>query len=82
MLDRFNIGPNDTHVGLVQYNTEPRLVFSLNSHVSKDQLITEVKRVPYIKGETSTGKAIQFASETVFSTQNVNYSLYFLSQKN
>ncbi|XP_069815769.1 collagen alpha-1(XXI) chain-like [Dendropsophus ebraccatus] len=69
----FDIGPAYTQVAVVQYSDLPRLEFHLGQHRTNQQLISALKGMKYLGGNTQTGKAIQFATENVFpSSQRTN----------
>ncbi|XP_075441860.1 uncharacterized protein LOC142487059 [Ascaphus truei] len=69
----FDIGPSYTQVAVIQYSDSPRLEFPLGQHSSNQQLITALKSMKYLGGNTQTGHAIKFATETVFpSSQRTN----------
>uniref|UniRef100_A0A8C5QE72 Collagen alpha-1(XXI) chain n=1 Tax=Leptobrachium leishanense TaxID=445787 RepID=A0A8C5QE72_9ANUR len=64
----FDIGPAYTQVAVVQYSDAPRLEFPLGQHRTNQQLITALKSMKYLGGNTQTGRAIKFATENVFPT--------------
>lgn len=69
----FDIGPAYTQVAVVQYSDAPRLEFPLGQHRTNQQLISALKSMKYLGGNTQTGRAIQFATENVFpSSQRPN----------
>ncbi|XP_053323977.1 collagen alpha-1(XXI) chain-like [Spea bombifrons] len=62
----FDIGPAYTQAAVVQYSDSPRLEFPLGQHSTNQQLITALKSMKYLGGNTQTGRAIKFATENVF----------------
>ncbi|XP_078660839.1 uncharacterized protein LOC144905190 isoform X3 [Branchiostoma floridae x Branchiostoma belcheri] len=63
----FNISSETTRVGLVQYSDTIRTEFFLNSHPTRDQLLTAISDVDYLQGNTLTGAAIEFVRTSSFS---------------
>ncbi|RXM35134.1 Vitrin [Acipenser ruthenus] len=63
----FEISDTDTRVGAVQYTYEQRLEFAFSQYNSKPELLNAIKRINYWSGGTSTGAAITYASEQLFS---------------
>ncbi|XP_036402569.1 vitrin isoform X1 [Megalops cyprinoides] len=68
----FEISDTDTRVGAVQYTYEQRLEFAFGQHNSKSELLNAIKRINYWSGGTSTGAAITYASEQLFSKSKPN----------
>ncbi|XP_031435453.1 vitrin isoform X2 [Clupea harengus] len=68
----FEISDTDTRVGAVQYTYEQRLEFAFGQHNNKAELLNAIKRINYWSGGTSTGAAITFAAEQLFSKSKPN----------
>ncbi|XP_006131355.2 vitrin isoform X2 [Pelodiscus sinensis] len=68
----FEISDTDTRVGAVQYTYEQRLEFGFDKHSTKQDVLNAIKRVNYWSGGTSTGAAITYASEQLFSKSKPN----------
>ncbi|KAJ8392485.1 hypothetical protein AAFF_G00076100 [Aldrovandia affinis] len=68
----FEISDTDTRVGAVQYTYEQRLEFSMGQHEGKAQLLSAIRGIEYWSGGTSTGAAIAFASDKLFSQSKPN----------
>ncbi|NWV52738.1 VITRN protein, partial [Daphoenositta chrysoptera] len=68
----FEISDTDTRVGAVQYTYEQRLEFSFDKHSTKQDVLNAIKRISYWSGGTSTGAAISYASEQLFSKSKPN----------
>ncbi|KAK6488800.1 vitrin-like isoform X1 [Huso huso] len=68
----FEISDTDTRVGAVQYTYEQRLEFAFSQYKSKPELLNAIKRINYWSGGTSTGAAITYASEQLFSKSKPN----------
>ncbi|KAJ7987359.1 hypothetical protein DPEC_G00325660 [Dallia pectoralis] len=68
----FEISDTDTRVGAVQYTYEQRLEFTFGEHNNKADLLNAIKRINYWSGGTSTGAAITYAAEQLFSKSKPN----------
>ncbi|TRY91621.1 hypothetical protein DNTS_021768 [Danionella cerebrum] len=68
----FEISDTDTRVGVVQYTYEQRLEFAFGQYNQKPELLNAIKRISYWSGGTSTGAAITYASEQLFSKSKPN----------
>uniref|UniRef100_A0A8D0H719 Vitrin n=1 Tax=Sphenodon punctatus TaxID=8508 RepID=A0A8D0H719_SPHPU len=56
----------------VQYTYEQRLEFGFDKHSTKQDVLNAIKRINYWSGGTSTGAAINYASEQLFSKSKPN----------
>ncbi|KAM3605635.1 uncharacterized protein V6R79_002381 [Siganus canaliculatus] len=68
----FEISDTDTRVGAVQYTYEQRLEFAFGQYNQKAELLNAIKRINYWSGGTSTGAAITYAAEQLFSKSKPN----------
>ncbi|KFV87358.1 Vitrin, partial [Struthio camelus australis] len=68
----FEISDTDTRIGAVQYTYEQRLEFGFDKYSSKQDVLSAIKRISYWSGGTSTGAAISYASEQLFSKSKPN----------
>ncbi|NXF21413.1 VITRN protein, partial [Rhodinocichla rosea] len=68
----FEISDTDTRIGAVQYTYEQRLEFSFDKYSTKQDVLNAIKRISYWSGGTSTGAAISYASEQLFSQSKPN----------
>ncbi|XP_035519942.1 vitrin [Morone saxatilis] len=68
----FEISDTDTRVGAVQYTYEQRLEFAFGQYNHKTELLNAIKRINYWSGGTSTGAAITYAAEQLFSKSKPN----------
>ncbi|XP_010138879.1 PREDICTED: vitrin [Buceros rhinoceros silvestris] len=68
----FEISDTDTRIGAVQYTYEQRLEFSFEEYSTKQDVLSAIKRISYWSGGTSTGAAISYASEQLFSKSKPN----------
>ncbi|XP_016106703.1 vitrin isoform X1 [Sinocyclocheilus grahami] len=72
VTQEFEISDTDTRVGIVQYTYEQRLEFAFGQHDNKADLLNAIKRINYWSGGTSTGAAITFAADQLFSKSKPN----------
>ncbi|XP_062422661.1 vitrin isoform X2 [Pungitius pungitius] len=72
ITQEFEISDTDTRVGAVQYTYEQRLELGFGQYNSKAELLNAIKRINYWSGGTSTGAAITFAAEQLFSKSKPN----------
>ncbi|XP_051922647.1 collagen alpha-6(VI) chain [Hippocampus zosterae] len=58
VVGKSNIGQSDVHMGVMQFSTIQQLVFPLNRHFTKDQMLQAIDGMQQIGGGTNTGEAI------------------------
>ncbi|XP_061676919.1 collagen alpha-6(VI) chain isoform X2 [Syngnathoides biaculeatus] len=58
VVSKSNIGQNDVHVGVMQFSTIQQLVFPLNRHFTKDEMLRAIDGMQQIGGGTHTGEGI------------------------
>ncbi|XP_065535130.1 vitrin isoform X3 [Lathamus discolor] len=68
----FEISDTDTRIGAVQYTYEQRLEFSFDKYSTKQDVLSAIKRISYWSGGTSTGAAISYTTEQLFSKSRPN----------
>uniref|UniRef100_A0A8B9V3H1 Vitrin n=1 Tax=Anas zonorhyncha TaxID=75864 RepID=A0A8B9V3H1_9AVES len=68
----FEISDTDTRIGAVQYTYEQRLEFSFDKYSTKQDVLSAIKRISYWSGGTSTGAAISYTSEQLFTKSKPN----------
>ncbi|KAM3834071.1 collagen alpha-1(XXI) chain-like [Diretmus argenteus] len=68
ITSRFDISSHYTQVGVVQYSDTPRLEIPLGMHQGESELIQTIESIPYLGGNTQTGRAIKYAVDHVFSS--------------
>ena len=68
----FEISDTDTRVGAVQYTYEQRLEFNFGQYNNKAELLNAIKRINYWSGGTSTGAAITYTADQLFSKSKPN----------
>ncbi|XP_072027313.1 uncharacterized protein [Amphiura filiformis] len=59
-IDTFQIGPDKTRIGVMQYTSGQRIEIALGSENDKVALQTKVNNIAYISGSTRTGAAIDY----------------------
>ncbi|KAM4770891.1 vitrin [Rhinophrynus dorsalis] len=68
----FEISDTDTRIGAVQYTYEQRLEFGLDRYGTKQDVVNAIMGINYWSGGTSTGAAITYASEQLFTKSKPN----------
>uniref|UniRef100_UPI00398F5E3D vitrin isoform X2 n=1 Tax=Pristiophorus japonicus TaxID=55135 RepID=UPI00398F5E3D len=68
----FEISDTATQIGAVQYTYEQRLEFGFGEHSTREAVTDAIKNIRYWSGGTSTGDAISYASEHLFSKSKPN----------
>ncbi|KAL3093349.1 hypothetical protein niasHS_005863 [Heterodera schachtii] len=66
-IELFDIGLDNTRVGLIQYSDQIRHEFNLNQYSDKQSLLRAVDQTQYLTGLTRTGAAIQHMVTEGFS---------------
>ncbi|XP_053401477.1 uncharacterized protein LOC123550590 isoform X2 [Mercenaria mercenaria] len=70
LVDGFPVGPTETHIGLITFDSKTYLQFHLNKYMDKASIKKAVTSTRYTSGTTHTSDAIKYARQTAFSTQN------------
>ncbi|KAI8478025.1 Cartilage matrix protein, partial [Branchiostoma belcheri] len=65
-VNGFDIGPEGTQVGIIQYSTRTRQEFSMNSFQTKESLVSAIDNINFMAGGTMTGKAIRYVTKYGF----------------
>lgn len=63
LIDRASVRPNVTHVGIVLYSHMTAVISDLYRPLSRDELKSAVRRMPYMGEGTYTGSAIHQANQ-------------------
>ncbi|XP_071117256.1 matrilin-4-like [Haliotis cracherodii] len=71
VVDMFDIGPNNTRVGVATFSSYYYPQFGLDRYEDKEQLKQAILRIPYMGGNTLTGTAIRYMREKAFAPQIV-----------
>ncbi|XP_063773985.1 vitrin isoform X2 [Pseudophryne corroboree] len=72
ITSEFEISDTDTRIGAVQYTYEQRLEFGFDKYSTKQDVVNAIMRIGYWSGGTSTGAAITYASDQLFSKSKPN----------
>ncbi|XP_075059732.1 vitrin isoform X2 [Mixophyes fleayi] len=72
ITSEFEISDTDTRIGAVQYTYEQRLEFGFDKYSTKQDVVNAIMRIGYWSGGTSTGTAITYASDQLFSKSKPN----------
>lgn len=76
LVQKLDIGENSTRVGVLQYNGDYSLQFSMNQYYKRDQLIKAIRDITYETGVTHTGKAINYVTDSEFVKEKVSDQLH------
>ncbi|CAH1253452.1 COL12A1 [Branchiostoma lanceolatum] len=63
VINQFQIGPDATKVGVIQYSSTVREEFSMNRYLTKQDVMRAIDRIPFLGGFTRTGEAITFMKQ-------------------
>ncbi|CAM5092667.1 unnamed protein product, partial [Eretmochelys imbricata] len=69
IVNALDIGPNNIRVGLVLYNDEPRLEFTLDMFEDKSDILNYLTKLPYRGGRTYTGAPVDFLRKKVLTQE-------------
>uniref|UniRef100_A0A7M4EEV0 Collagen alpha-3(VI) chain n=1 Tax=Crocodylus porosus TaxID=8502 RepID=A0A7M4EEV0_CROPO len=68
VVDSFDIGFDTTRVAVVQFSTDPKVEFLLNTHSTKDDVQTAVRRLrPKGGREVNVGDALEYVAKNIFT---------------
>uniref|UniRef100_A0A8C5CCN3 Collagen type XII alpha 1 chain n=1 Tax=Gadus morhua TaxID=8049 RepID=A0A8C5CCN3_GADMO len=70
MVGVFDIGPERVQIGVAQYSGDPKTMWHLNEHPTRDGLMKAVANLPYKGGNTMTGMALNFILKNNFQVNN------------
>ena len=72
LVAEFRIGPDFTHIGVIIYNhlviTSEQI--ALNRYFDASELSAAIRSISYSGGFTETGRAIRYATDTIFDISN------------
>ena len=68
--NEFDIGPDDTQVGVISYSSSATARFYLNSYHDKTSLLTAINNLPFSNGGTDTAAAIDLLRLSGFTSTN------------
>ncbi|OXB65928.1 hypothetical protein ASZ78_002676 [Callipepla squamata] len=66
LVSSLDVGLETIRIGLAQYSNEAYQVFLLNQHLLKNDVLEQIRDLPYRGGETYTGRALDFVSTVYF----------------
>ena len=67
IIKRLDVDRGNTRVGLLSFQTIPRIHFYLNDYYTQDQILRAIKTIPYKFGSTNTADAIRTARKVMFT---------------
>ncbi|XP_078098451.1 collagen alpha-6(VI) chain-like isoform X2 [Mustelus asterias] len=67
LVNVLNVGPEQIHIGLVQYSTVTMPELYLNSLKSKPDILKQIQNIPYRGGGTYTGAAMAYLRQWYFN---------------
>ena len=70
IVDEFNIGPDNTQVGVISYASSALVEFYLNAYHDKSALLTAINNLVFTGGWTDTGGAIDLLRTQGFTAAN------------
>ena len=70
IVDEFNIGPDNTQVGVISYSSSALAEFYLNTYHDKSALLTAINNLVYTGGGTDTAEAIDLLRTQGFTAAN------------
>ena len=72
LASEFRIGPDFTHIGVITYASSviTSQQIELDRFYDASELSAAIRNIHYTSGGTATGRAIQYATDTLFSTSN------------
>ena len=70
VVERIEIGSSSTHVALVKYGDDATIIFDLSEGTDKDDIIQQIRDMPYGGGRTHTASALRLCREDIFDTSN------------
>ncbi|XP_022800544.1 uncharacterized protein LOC111338336 isoform X2 [Stylophora pistillata] len=63
----FDVSKEGTHVGVIVYSDEPKVVSGFDQHYNQSEVIAAIEGIQYPNGGTNTGKALLKAKEALFA---------------
>ena len=67
-VNEFDIGSDDTQVGVISYSSYARAWFYLNTYQDKSSVLTAINNLPYSGGGTDTAAAINLLRQSGFTS--------------
>lgn len=69
IIKGFDIGPNKVQFGLAQYSEAPHQEFLLKDHAGSESMLAAVEKMPWQRGKTNTGQALDFLRTNYFTKE-------------
>ena len=69
-VNEFDIGPDDTQVGVISFSSSPTPRFYLNTFHDKAALLTAIDNLPYNSGGTNTADALDLLRQQGYTSTN------------
>uniref|UniRef100_A0A665U2F6 VWFA domain-containing protein n=1 Tax=Echeneis naucrates TaxID=173247 RepID=A0A665U2F6_ECHNA len=63
LVSKSAIGKNDMHIAVMQFSSEPKMEFSLDTYYSQDEILKAIDAMQQMDQNTYTGKAIKEVSQ-------------------
>ena len=73
-VSSLDIGPNDNQVGVIIFSSDAQVVFNLNEHNNKLELLQAINSTPYLADSTNTAAALRLLIDVGF-TENAGARL-------
>lgn len=70
ITNAFEIGPDNVQVGLLSFSSTPILQFYLNTHTTKQSVLSAIDSLPFASGGTYTADALDLIRAQAFMEQN------------
>ena len=67
IADLLTISPQNTHVGLMTYSDQARIVAKFNQIQSDNDLVSQLNNLPHLRGKTRIDLALKLASSDLFT---------------
>ena len=78
-VSEFDIGPDDTQVGVISYDSSARVEFYLNTYDNKTDLLSAINSLPFSGANTNTATAIDLFIPITLSLSSVSYFSFITS---
>ncbi|XP_071212260.1 collagen alpha-3(VI) chain-like [Salvelinus alpinus] len=70
-VEHLEIGPDKTHVAVIQYSDKPTTNFLLNTYSSKSDIMAQVRNINIEGGRSlNTGEALDFVKNNIFTASS------------
>ena len=67
IIKRLDVDSGNARIGLLSFQTIPRIHFYVNDYFTRDQILRAIKTVPYKFGSTNTADAIRTARKVMLT---------------